>query len=327
MIAPATASNWPAHVFAPYVDMTLYPTYNLVTAMQTAGIKYFTLAFITADSNNAPAWGGYTHVRGQRRGLRPVDPDADQPGSARWAATSASRSAAKRARSWRRSITNVQTLTAAYQQVITAYGLTHIDFDIEGAAVADDASIDRRSQAIAALQQAATAAGKTLDVSFTLPVLPTGLTANGLYVLQSALKYGVKISTVNVMAMDYRRQRGTQPGRADGHLRHRLGQEHLHAVARSLRHDAHHQPALGDGRRHADDRRQRPSDEVFGFSDASQLLAFAESVGMGEIAMWSLGRDQEDPAGALTYAEDDSSSLVQTPFEFSDIFNAFTGYA
>ena len=48
---------------------------------------------------------------------------------------------------------------------------------------------------------------------------------------------------------------------------------------------------------------------------------------MGEIAMWSLGRDQEDPAGALTYAEDDSSSLVQTPFEFSDIFNAYTGYA
>ena len=60
VVAPATAGNWPAHVFAPYVDMTLYPTYNLATAMQTAGIKYFTLAFITADSNNAPAWGGYS---------------------------------------------------------------------------------------------------------------------------------------------------------------------------------------------------------------------------------------------------------------------------
>jgi hypothetical protein len=69
------------------------------------------------------------------------------------------------------------------------------------------------------------------------------------------------------------------------------------------------------------------SDEVFGFADASELLTFAESVGMGEIAMWSLGRDQEDPAGALTYAEDSSSSLVQTPFEFSDIFNAYTGHS
>jgi len=48
---------------------------------------------------------------------------------------------------------------------------------------------------------------------------------------------------------------------------------------------------------------------------------------MGEIAMWSLARDQEDPAGALAYAEDNSSSIVQSPFEFSDIFNSFTGYA
>ena len=60
VVAPSTASNWPASVFAPYVDMTLYPTYNLVTAMQSAGLKYFTLAFIVADSNNAPAWGGYS---------------------------------------------------------------------------------------------------------------------------------------------------------------------------------------------------------------------------------------------------------------------------
>ena len=57
VIAPGTAGNWPAQVFAPYVDMTLYPTYNLVTAMQTAGIKYFTLAFITADSNNRAGVG------------------------------------------------------------------------------------------------------------------------------------------------------------------------------------------------------------------------------------------------------------------------------
>jgi len=67
------------------------------------------------------------------------------------------------------------------------------------------------------------------------------------------------------------------------------------------------------------------SDEVFEPSDASQLLAFAQKVGLGEIAFWSLSRDQEDPQGALSYAEDNSSSLVQTPYEFSDILNAFTG--
>jgi chitinase len=68
------------------------------------------------------------------------------------------------------------------------------------------------------------------------------------------------------------------------------------------------------------------SDEIFEPTDASQLLTFAESVGMGEISMWSLARDQEDPAGALSYAEDDSSSIIQSPLEFSDIFTSYILY-
>src|SRR4029079_9652306 len=57
-------------------------------------------------------------------------------------------------------ISNVTSLQAAYQKVIDAYNVTRIDFDIERAAVADRASIDRRSQAMAGLQQTAAAAGK-----------------------------------------------------------------------------------------------------------------------------------------------------------------------
>ncbi|MGO9109716.1 MAG: cellulose binding domain-containing protein [Thermoguttaceae bacterium] len=324
VVAPTTASNWPSHVFAPYVDMTLYPTYNLVTAMQTAGIKYFTLAFITADSNNAPAWGGYStyevnggsfdqSIRAQISQVRRLGGDVSVSfgGAAGLELAQA--------------ITNVNTLTAAYQQVITAYGLTHIDFDIEGAAVADTASIDRRSQAIAALQQAATASGKTLYVSFTLPVLPTGLDADGLYVLQSALKYGVKISTVNIMTMDFGDSTAPNPAGQMGTYAIDSAQS-THTQLQSLYGTTQTSsrlwemigvtPMIG-----VNDQ----SDEVFGFSDASQLLAFAQSVGMGEIGIWSLARDKQDPAGALTYAEPTSSSLVQSPYEFSDIFNAFTG--
>ena len=56
---PTAIGSWPAQFYAPYVDVTLYPTYNLVSAAQTQGIKYYSLAFITADSHNQPAWGGY----------------------------------------------------------------------------------------------------------------------------------------------------------------------------------------------------------------------------------------------------------------------------
>ena len=194
-------------------------------------------------------------------------------------------------------------------------------------AVADHASIDRRSQAIASLQATAAAAGKTLDVSFTLPVLPSGLTSDGLYVLQSALKYGVKISTVNVMAMDYgdsaapspSGQMGTYAIDAAQSTFAQLGTLYGTTLSTSqLWGMVGVTPMIG-----VNDQ----SDEVFGFSDARQLVAFAEQMGLGEIAMWSLSRDQEDPHGVLSYAEDNSSSLVQTPFEFSDIFNAFTGHA
>ena len=143
---------------------------------------------------------------------------------------------------------------------------------------------------------------------------------------RSALKYGVKISTVNVMAMDYGDSAAPNPAgqmgtyaidAAKSTFTQLQGLYGTTLTTSQLWEMVGVTPMIGVN---------DASDEVFEFSDASQLFAFAESVGMGEISMWSLGRDQEDPAGALTYAEDDSSSLVQTPFEFSDIFNAFTGY-
>ncbi len=324
VVAPSTGSNWPASVFAPYVDMTLYPTYNLVTAMQSAGLKYFTLAFITADSNNAPAWGGYSSYEVNGGAFdQSIHTEISQ---VRQLGGDVSVSfGGENGQELAQAITSVSALTAAYQKVITAYGLTHIDFDIEGGAVADPTSIDRRSQAIAALQQTAVAAGKTLDVSFTLPVLPTGLTSNGLYVLQSALKYGVKISTVNVMAMDYGDSAAPNPQGQMGTYAIDAGQSvytqlsGLYGTTLStsqLYGMIGVSPMIGVN---------DASDEVLEPSDASQLVAWAEKVGLGELSFWSLGRDQEDPNGALSYAEDDSSSLVQTPYEFSDIFNAFTG--
>ena len=100
--------------------------------------------------------------------------------------------------------------------------------------MADHASIDRRSQALAALQQTAAAAGNPLEIWFTLPALPTGLTADGLYVLQSALKYGVQIGGVNVMTMDYG-DRPHQPAGANGHIRHRGRQQLVRPTANAVR--------------------------------------------------------------------------------------------
>ena len=64
--------------------------------------------------------------------------------------------------------------------------------------------------------------------------------------------------------------------------------------------------------------------EVFDQQEASELVAFAEQKGIGRHRLWSLNRDQQNAAGKLSYVDLKSSSLVQTPFEFSQIFKPFT---
>ncbi|MEC3980356.1 hypothetical protein [Amycolatopsis sp. H20-H5] len=105
----------------------------------------------------------------------------------------------------------VPTLAAEYDAVVKAYGLKYIDLGLEGAAVADPASITRRSQALKTVQQN----NPGLKISLTLPVLPSGLDANGLNVLKSA---GVTLDMVNVMAMDNYQGAGDQGAkRTKGH--------------------------------------------------------------------------------------------------------------
>ena len=98
--------------------------------------------------------------------------------------------------------TNVSQLTAAYQNVVNTYGVTRLDFDIEGSVLSDTAATALRDQALAALQ----AEDPSVQVDFTLAVAPQGLpTGPGseYALLQDAQAQGVKVSEVNIMTMDF----------------------------------------------------------------------------------------------------------------------------
>jgi hypothetical protein len=322
-VAVTPVGVWPAHVFAPYVDMTLYPMYDLTAAASTQGLKYFTLAFVVADAAKKPAWGGYAEyelgtsfdaqMKNQISGVRALGGDVivSFGGAA--------------GQELALVITDVTALKNAYQSIVDAYGLTHIDFDVEGAAVADRVSIDRRNQAIAALQQAAATAGKSLDVSYTLPVLPSGLTADGLYVLQSALRFGVNVGNVNVMAMDYGDSAAPNPQGKMG--------DYAIAAANSL--FAQLKTLYGASKTDAQLWNlvgvtpmiglNDITSETFDQQEARELEAFAMQKGIGRIAMWSLNRDQQNAAGKINYVDNFSSSLAQSPYEFSQIFKPFSG--
>ena len=70
---------------------------------------------------------------------------------------------------------------------------------MQGGAVADPVSVARRNQALAQLK----AANPGLTISYTLPVLPTGLTADGINVLKSAKANSFYPDVINIMTMDY----------------------------------------------------------------------------------------------------------------------------
>lgn len=90
-------------------------------------------------------------------------------------------------------------LAKAYGDALDAAGTTLADFDVEGDDLRDSRTVDLRSQAIALLQKER----EDLEVTFTLPVMPDGLDASGLALLDSANEHDVQVSTVNIMVMNY----------------------------------------------------------------------------------------------------------------------------
>lgn len=94
---------------------------------------------------------------------------------------------------------SASALAAAYARALDAAGSTQADFDIEGDELTDSRTVALRSEAIARLQKERPG----VRVSFTLPVMPSGLDADGLALLESANTHDVQVSTVNLMTMNY----------------------------------------------------------------------------------------------------------------------------
>ena len=310
--------QWPGQVFAPYVDMTLWPTYDLASAARNQGIRHFNLAFVVAAGNGAPCWGGQstygidgsefdTKLRAQVQSVRALGGDvAVSFGGAN-------------GQELAEVLTDPAALKAAYVKVIDAYGLTRIDFDIEGAGVNNRAAIDRRNSVVAQIQNERAAVGKGLEVWYTLPVLPTGLTADGLYVVNSAIKAGVGLGGVNIMAMDYGSYAAPNP---DG----RMGDYAIQAATSLHAQLKQALPSYADAKLWSMVGvtpmigRNDVTTEVFDQTEARELVAFASQKGISMISMWSLSRDQQNPKGLIPGVETNSSSIVQQPFEFSKIF-------
>ncbi|WP_329442715.1 cellulose binding domain-containing protein [Streptomyces canus] len=302
----STASPSVSTGFAPYVDTSLYPAFDLLASAASTGVKNYNLAFVTDGGGCTPKWGGVTDLAS--------DAVAQQIGALRakggdvrvsFGGASGSELAT--------TCSSADALAAAYGKAVDAYGLTKVDFDVEGGALPNTAANTRRAQAIAKLQSQ----HPGLDVSYTLPVMPEGLTQDGVDLLANAKANGVKIDTVNIMAMDYgpaySGDMGTYAEQAatatQAQVKGVLGLSDSaawNAVAVT--------PMIGVN---------DVASEIFKVEDASQLVTFAKAKGLGGLSMWSATRDKQCSGGAKPSADATCSSIVQDAFAFSKAFAAY----
>jgi hypothetical protein len=303
---PIPGKGFPEHFFAPYVDVLVYPGFSLKNDYQQSGQKYYTLAFITADNKGNPAWGGSIAISDyyfsdQITAIREVDGDVIVSfGGANGTPIDAV-------------TTSVTDLVKKYEDVIKSYNLTRVDFDVEGTWVADRASIDRRNDALAILQKN----HPELKIGYCLPILPTGLTPDGLYVLQSAKVRGVKVDIVNAMSMDF----------GGGYTQ--MGY-HIKASAQNLFYQLKQLYYPGDNGSSHDKEiwamigitpmigQNDTPDEVVWQQDAEEIVQFAKEHGISMLAMWSANRDNGDKRDPN--ASPSHSGVPQTLFEFTKIF-------
>ncbi|MFJ2395057.1 cellulose binding domain-containing protein [Streptomyces sp. NPDC087843] len=292
--------------FAPYVDTSLYPAFDLVGSATATGVKDYNLAFITDGGGCTPKWGGVSDlasdaVAAQIGALRAKGGDV----RVSFGGASGSELAT--------TCSSADALATAYGKAVDAYKLTKVDFDVEGGALPNTTANTNRAKAIAKLQQQ----HPGLDVSYTLPVMPEGLTQDGVNLLTDARSNGVKISAVNIMAMDYGPAYSGDMG-AYAEQAATATQAQVKSVL-GLSDSAAWKTVAVTPMIGVND----VASEIFKVDDAAQLVAFAKSKGLGWLSMWSASRDKQCPGGAKNSADATCSSVVQDAGAFSKALGAY----
>jgi chitinase len=266
--SPASAATaFPAHYAAPYVQIGSESTGDMSADLNASGNKFYTLAFLIPKSGCTPEW----EDGGDALGAFTSQVTAIKNAGGNVIISFGGEAGGELAET----CTSVSSLTAAYQNVVNTYGITRLDFDIEGDPLDNTSANSRRDQALAAVQ----AANPAVQVDFTIPVDPDGLESNALALLNDAKSKGVKVSIVNIMTMDF----------GDG--------ENALADAESAANATHTQLTSIYGGSSASIwakmgltpiAGENDDDEDFTQANAATLESFAASKGVGELAFWEV---------------------------------------
>lgn len=293
----AKRGKWTDKNIAPYVDACAFPTPDLVEMSKDSGLKYFTLSFITADANNHASWGGTIPLESQHMlsKIRDIRTDGGDVSISFGGANG---------QEIAQVIENVGVLVAEYSRVIDLYSLNRMDFDIEGGAVAEDKSVDRRNKAIVELKKKY----PQLQITYCLPVLPTGLALAGEKLVKNARKNGAVVESFHGMSMDFGDSAAPDPeGRMSSYVI-----SSAENMRKQVMTSGYANPKIGlipmIGVNDV-------ASEVFRILDATWVRDFFKTTPwMTYIGWWSVNRDQPGPGeGANPF----NSGINQAPYDFA----------
>jgi hypothetical protein len=314
----AQAAPLPTHVFAPYFEA--WTGESPAAVAQQAGAKYLTMAFLQAATKGSCTayWNGdtgmpissstfgsdFTTIRANGGDVIPSfgGYTADNTGT-----------------EIADSCTNVNSIAAVFESLITTYNISRIDLDIEDNSLTNQAGIDRRNKAVKLTEDWAAANGKQIAFSYTLPTTTSGLADNGLNVLRNAISNNARIDVVNMMTFDYYDNQphdmaqDTQTS-AQG-LVNQLGQLYPGRTQAQLWGMVGITEMIG-----IDD--FGPA-ETFTTANATTVYNWAVSKGINTLSFWALQRDNGNCAG--TGGQDNCSGTQQSTWQFTHTFAPFSG--
>ncbi|TDU03303.1 glycosyl hydrolase family 18 (putative chitinase) [Streptomyces sp. 846.5] len=302
-LAPtSSAAATSVYSVAPYVDMSNGQEGMLDTAITGHGLKAYTAAFVLGEGCTQ-IWGDTLPI-GADSYTDPLIAKAKSEGAS---VIISSGGSAGEPLAW--TCTTQSSIDAGYQAIINDYGVTQLDFDVEGAAIADTAAAARQMQAMKDLK----ASNPNLQFSMTLPVLASGLTNDGVNILKAAKSAGIRIDVVNLMTMDYYSGTGTKMGQgsvaaAQATLAQMQSVDSGYTYA-----NVGITPMIG----------KNDDGSTFTLADAQTVESFAVQHSVGRLAFWSVDRDQ--PCSGTANSLSTCSEISQSSLAFTSAFVPYEG--
>ena len=284
-VAPAATGIFPVAPYA-YTDTGT----NLANYANSSGQKDFTIAFVLAGNGCQASWNGDNTVSSN-----PNNPDSveQEINALRNAGGNVSISFGGADGTYLdQSCTSASALAQQYENVVAGTGTSQVDFDLEQG-LGDSGRRTRIAQAIATMQQAESAAGHPVRVTYTLGVGTDGLPGNQRAEAQAAVDAGVNLAAVNIMTMDYGSS-GTEMGTA-AEQASTASEKQLESVfgVSNAWSRLGITPMIG------------PNDtpgETFTLADANTVRSFAASKGVGYLSFWEMGNDNSGYTGQPNWA-------------------------